>query len=88
MLIQIRVKRRMACMAILLMLLLPAQALVAAPRDMRDGNRELSREQAAAIARKRHPGKVLSVRPIKGKQPPAYRVKILSDGEVRVIRVP
>jgi uncharacterized membrane protein YkoI len=75
-------------LALLITLLLAQGSLAARSYDKENGHRELSREQAAEIARKRHPGKVLSVRPIKGKQPPAYRVKILSDGEVRVIRVP
>ncbi|OOZ38862.1 PepSY domain-containing protein [Solemya elarraichensis gill symbiont] len=75
-------------LALLIFLLLAQGSLAARSHDKENGHRELSREQAAAIARKRHPGKVLSVRRIKGKKPPAYRVKILSKGDVRVIRVP
>ena len=55
--------------------------------DGRKGSREFSREEAAAFARQRHPGRVLSIRRLNGDKP-KYQVKMLSDGDVRVITVP
>lgn len=48
----------------------------------------ISREQAIAIAKKRHPGRVLSAELEEDPAPPNYRVKILSEnGRVKTVRV-
>ncbi|MEN8174874.1 MAG: hypothetical protein ABFS23_03870 [Pseudomonadota bacterium] len=46
--------------------------------------------RAARSARENYGGRVLSVTPERGdaQQPPGYRVKLLREGEVRIIRVP
>lgn len=61
---------------------------IAAPGDGRKGSQDLSREEAAALARQRHPGRILSIRRLNDDNAPRYSVKMLSNGDVRVITVP
>ncbi len=51
-------------------------------------NREISAEEAARRAKKKYGGKVLSSRLVDpGDQPPYFRVKLISNGTVRVVRI-
>ncbi len=48
----------------------------------------ISKEQAIAIAKRRHQGKVLSADLEQNKNAPAYRVKLLTDkGRVKTVRI-
>ena len=51
-------------------------------------NREISAEEAARRAKEQYGGKVLSSRLVDpGDQPSYFRVKLISDGTVRVVRI-
>ena len=51
-------------------------------------NQEISAEEAARRAKKLYGGKVLSSRFVDpGDEPPYFRVKLISDGTVRVVRI-
>ena len=64
---------------LLLFLLMPGYA----PADDRGF---ASRDEAAAEARRRVDGRILSIK--RGGNPPEYRVKVLKDGDVHLLRLP
>jgi hypothetical protein len=51
-----------------------------------DGGAFASRDEAAAEARRRVDGRILSIK--LGGNPPEYRVKILRNGDVHLLRLP
>ena len=70
--------------------ILAMPSLHAEPRyrdQERDQRAQISRERAADIARKRYNGRVLDVRPQRREGRQDYRVKILREGRVRVLRI-
>ena len=51
-------------------------------------NQEITAEEAARRAKEKYGGKVLSSRLVDpGDKPPYFRVKLISDGTVRVVRI-
>jgi len=61
----------------------------ASEHQQHERNRDsgIDADQAAAIARQDSGGRVLSLKQVMGPEGPAYRVKILRDGRVRVFYV-
>lgn len=60
-----------------------------APRWLAQRRGRITREEAAAIARKRHGGRVLGVKFAQSDDGRGfYRVKMIRDGRVRVVRIP
>ena len=76
------IKSKRVLTALLLILLLPGIVPAGA-----DGYR--SQDEVAAEARKRVDGRILSMKLFdRPPAPPEYRVKVLRDGEVHLLRIP
>jgi len=64
----------------------PGGGYLVDPRDSRSNN-EMSADEAADRARSRHGGRVLSVRSRRDGGSRYYEVKLLKEGQVRIVRI-